>query len=203
MSQVDPCDGEVIRSIVGLKRKLGLQAPLPIALIQPAAARVPNGVAREPSIPGTRRQRLLQRPKAEAARLARQELQSAEGELLDARQSEKDAVQQVARLVEHEHYAIARAEAAAAAHMDAEAAVAAAFKASKDAARELRTGRIHVCFIDGCQQSFPHAAQLRRHQARAHKKRSRPRTLPLATDTDGVSKAVVNDGAGATNGEMV
>ena len=188
---VCPSDGDVVRSIIGLRRKLGLAPPPPAPALPPrvpmAAARAaeggehdasgdavpaPDGAAAMRSAPpATRRQRTLSRPKAAMAHAARQQLESAAADAARAH----DAVALSRRHVEAakavEEAALALVEAAMAKHAKAEAAVSKAYADAQEAARALEATRMHVCVVAGCGERFHDAAALRAHAVRAHRTR--------------------------------
>ena len=123
---VDPSDGEVIRSIVGLKRKLGLAAPLAIPrAVDPVLAPSLGTAANRPlnddpmTAPAlaTRRRKMLERPKAEAARLARCAVVNATSEVTSKREQAAALEQRAKALGLQEEGAVAKADQAAAAHL--------------------------------------------------------------------------------------
>jgi len=172
---VDPIDGEVIRSMVGLKRKLGL-APLAPSRegrsSMPLAAFLPQAAAAAPSVPGTRRQKALARPKAEAAREARRQLARLEAEDERAKHTEAAVALHVEHLATREIAAVTAADEAVAALRECERQVATAYQAARAAEQARRASRMHVCFAVGCKVRFPDAAALRLHEARAHRRKT-------------------------------
>jgi hypothetical protein len=172
---VDPIDGEVIRSMVGLKRKLGL-APLAPSRegrsSMPLAACLSNAAAAAPSVPGTRRQKALARPKAEAAREARRQLARLEAEDERAKHTEAAVALHVEHLATREIAAVTAAEEAVAALRECERQVATAYQAARAAEQARRASRMHVCFAVGCRERFADAAALRLHEARAHRRKT-------------------------------
>jgi hypothetical protein len=172
---VDPIDGEVIRSMVGLKRKLGL-APLAPSRegrsSMPLAACLPNAAAAPPSVPGTRRQKALARPKAEAAREARRQLARLEAEDERAKHTEAAVALHVEHLATREIAAVTAADEAVAALRECERQVATAYQAARAAEQARRASRMHVCFAVGCRERFADAAALRLHEARAHRRKT-------------------------------
>ena len=60
-------------------------------------------------------------------------------------------------------------EAAAKAADEAEAAVSAAYKHAQEFKSQLETGRVFMCFAEGCGERFENKAALRKHTARAHR----------------------------------
>jgi hypothetical protein len=172
---VDPIDGEVIRSMVGLKRKLGL-APLAPSRegrsSMPLAAFLPHAAAAAPSVPGTRRQKALARPKAEAARVARRQLARLEAEDERAKHTEAAVALHEEHLVTREIATVTAAEEAVAALRECERQVATAYQAAREAEQARRASRMHVCFAVGCRERFADAAALRLHEARAHRRKT-------------------------------
>jgi len=172
---VDPIDGEVIRSMVGLKRKLGL-APLAPSRegrsSMPLAAFLPQAAAAAPSVPGTRRQKALARPKAEAAREARRQLARLEAEDERAKHTEAAVALHVEHLATREIAAVTAADEAVAALRECERQVATAYQAARAAEQARRASRMHVCFAVGCRERFADAAALRLHEARAHRRKT-------------------------------
>ena len=172
---VDPIDGEVIRSMVGLKRKLGLAPLAPPREVRssvPLAAFLPHAAAAAPSVPGTRRQKALARPKAEAAREARRQLARLEAEDERAKHTEAAVALHEEYLVTREIAAVTAAEEAVAALRECERQVATAYQAAREAEQARQASRMHVCFAEGCGERFADAAALRLHEARAHRRKT-------------------------------
>ena len=191
---VDPRDGEVIRSLVGLQRKLGLAPPaappLPpngsgsaMASVDAVRLGEQGHALRRPPLPPadggalpplvtstcTRRQRRELRPKAHAARIARRAMEEAEAEAQRAAVAAEAASQRLCALETAARRAVAAVEEAASAHAAAEKAVAAAIEAARLAAIERERSRAHLCLEDGCGQRFANRGALRRHQHRVHR----------------------------------
>lgn len=95
---------------------------------------------------------------------------------------------------QEESAALAVAEDAAAAHVKAEAAVAAAYEVAREAALELEASRRHVCGADGCGQVFRNAEALQRHVVRAHRTSS-ARKRPWPGDHAETSRGRANERA--------
>ena len=171
---VDPTDGEVIRSIVGLKRKLGLATPTErVALVRMPPSHA-LGAAQEdaqPSMPSTRRRRELDRPKEFELRDSRFKAGAAAEEWKLASESVHAAKARAEELRRSEEAACVAAKAAEEAHTKAMAAVTRAKQEAVEAARELNQGRLHVCLVNGCGERFGDAGALQRHKSRAHRAR--------------------------------